>query len=259
MDLPTIGPWIPGVIALAQPWLIALSKKLRKGRIELYETGSIQIGYSDLGPTIALTGTLRCIGKDIFIKQITLQVTRKRDAAQHNFSWHAFRSNQIALGDQKNAGIELATSFLCTTTQPHRYNIVFTENTFLSEYGPKVQPFIQEWRTFINNKLADNATFSIDQSVFKEFSDTGKVVDTYTLLDRAFYWEEGAYQLRFIVQAANPDRSFPKVWEFVLSREESARIRINTIAILQNICGVNAIYNFGCCASKPGNIDLTST
>ena len=61
MELSTlkdIGPWIVGFAALVQVWVIALWKKLRKGKIDLYESGSVEIGYSGLGPSVALTAAI---------------------------------------------------------------------------------------------------------------------------------------------------------------------------------------------------------
>jgi hypothetical protein len=59
--LKDIGPWILGFIALVQVCIVGLSKKLRKGTLEIYESGLIEIGYGDLGPGVALMGTLRCL------------------------------------------------------------------------------------------------------------------------------------------------------------------------------------------------------
>lgn len=255
-SLKEIGPWILGFIALVQVWIIGLWKRLRRGKIAIYESGLIEIGYGDLGPSVAVIGTLRCFEKDVFVKRMAVIVTRKKDGSRHTFRWHAFRPTEVSLGTQETTKLELAASFLATPAQPYKYNIFFTESAFLSEYRPKVQPFLREWHAFVNAKLQKMGddflhrafeilgNTSVVFSLYREFSDAGKATDTYTTLDRAFYWEEGKYDLTLIVEASNPDREFTKSWQFELSKEDSDRLRLNVVAILQSMCGVRVTYNF---------------
>jgi hypothetical protein len=51
----------------------------RKGSAEIYESGNIKTGDASVGPFIGLTGTLHCLRRDVFIKQVKVIVTRKRD------------------------------------------------------------------------------------------------------------------------------------------------------------------------------------
>ena len=85
------------IIALVQPWLIALWKKFsRNPEIEIYPSGNLEIGYSEYGPTIALHGTLRALHGDVFIKRIRIRVRRVRTNEEHWFAWAAFRSPVLA-------------------------------------------------------------------------------------------------------------------------------------------------------------------
>lgn len=256
VKLKELGPWILGFIALIQVWLIAAWKRLRKGSIEIYESGSIEIGYGDLGPSVALTGTLRCLEKDVFIKNINVEIVRKKDGARHNFRWYAFRPNELSLGGQSQPKLEIAGSFLAMPTQPNRYNIFFTDSAFVAEFRPKVKPFLDQWHAYVRERFEEkgedtmrraaevlgNTQFT--QNLFKDFSDQGYAVETYTLLDRAFYWHEGDYGITLNVQAAKPERSFTKTWSFSLSQEDSERLRLNTVGTLQSICGVQVTLNF---------------
>jgi hypothetical protein len=221
-----IGPWILGFVALVQVWIIALFKKLRKGKVEIYETGLIEVGYADLGPSLALLGTLRCLEKDVFIKRMSVQVIRTKDGARHNFIWYAFRPTEISLGTQESIRLEMAASFLATPSQPYKYHIFFTESAFLSEYRPKVQPFLRDWQAFVSEKLKEMGEDSLQRAVeimgdtsivsglFQEFLSTGKAVEAYTTLQHAFYWEAGEYELTITVEASNPDRNFKKIGNF---------------------------------------------
>ena len=133
--LKELGPWILGFVALIQVWIIAAWKRLRKGSIEIYESGSIEIGYGDLGPSVGLMGTLRCLEKDVFVKSMDVEILRKKDGARHHFRWYAFRPNKLSLGTQSQPKLEIAGSFLAMPAQPNKYNIFFTESAFITEIG----------------------------------------------------------------------------------------------------------------------------
>lgn len=70
---------------IVQVRLIALWKRyMKKGQINLYETGTVEIGYSTFGPTIGINGTLRAWNKDVFVRSIDLMVVREKDKSQPN-------------------------------------------------------------------------------------------------------------------------------------------------------------------------------
>lgn len=49
------GALIVAFVALAQPWIITLWRHyFRRGQIDIYETGQIELGYAEFGPTIGL-------------------------------------------------------------------------------------------------------------------------------------------------------------------------------------------------------------
>ena len=248
-----MDPWVHRSCSSLDNWTL---EKVEKRQDRNLRVGLIEIGYGDLGPSVAVIGTLRCLEKDVFVKRMAVIVTRKKDGSRHTFRWHAFRSTEVSLGTQEPTKLELAASFLATPAQPHKYNIFFTESAFLSDYRPKVQPFLREWHVLVNAKLQKMGddflhrafeilgNTSVVSGLFREFSDAGKATDTYTTLDRAFYWEEGKYDLTLIVEASNPDRDFTKSWQIELSKEDSDRLRLNVVAILQSMCGVRVTYNF---------------
>ncbi|MFN2312705.1 MAG: hypothetical protein ABR590_11720 [Spirochaetia bacterium] len=255
-NLKELGPWILGFIALVQVWIIAAWKQLRKGSIEIYESGSIEIGYGDLGPSVALLGTLRCLEKDVFVKSMDVEIVRMKDGARHLFRWYAFRPHELSLGGQSQPKLEIAGSFLATPTQPNKYNIFFTESAFIAEFRPKVKPFLDRWHAYVRERFEETGedtmrravevlgNTQLTQNLFKDFSDKGNVVEAYSLLDRAFYWHEGRYRITLKVDAAKPERSFTKVWSFALTQDDSERLRLNTVGILQSLCGIQVTFNF---------------
>ena len=56
------GTLIIALFALIQPWIRAIWKKLSwQQEVDVFETGSIEIGFSSYGPTVGLQGTLRSV------------------------------------------------------------------------------------------------------------------------------------------------------------------------------------------------------
>ena len=54
------------------------------------------------------------------------------------------------------------------------------------------------------------------QELYQQFIDAGYATESYSVLDRAFYWDEGQYELKLCVYAVNPDRVFDKTWTCLL-------------------------------------------
>ena len=79
-------------LALAQPWLWAAYRRFfRRPHIQAFPTSSIEVGFSQLGATIGLHGTLLAKGRDVFVYSIELEIVRQKDSATHDFVWALFR------------------------------------------------------------------------------------------------------------------------------------------------------------------------
>lgn len=159
------GPWIISGIALVQVWAIALIKKLRRASIDIYESGNLEIGYSSFGPTAGLTGTLRAVNKDVFVKRMTVTITKLKDGSTHTFNWKAFRSNTISLNPNDPVRFEIASSFLLTGDNPFKYNIFFVDESFAAEVAPRVTGLTAKWYEFRARRLKE---------LESEFKDTFK-------------------------------------------------------------------------------------
>ena len=251
-----IGPWIISAVALVQVWIIALFRKLRKTSVTIYESGNIELGYSTFGPTIGLSGTLRARHKDAFVKRIFLKVTRMRDSSTHIFHWRFFRSPTITISQSEPIRLEMVSSFLLTQNNPLKYNIVFVDEAFISENSSKVGHIPAKWMEFRNKKIKeleenDPSIIStlinnplLNEILFDEFFKKTEAVEAYTILDRAFYWEEGGYKLSIIVECSQPDQIFTKDFNFSLSSKDVESLRLNSIPTLRALCGLDAVWNF---------------
>lgn len=240
----TYGTLILAIYGIIQVWFIALWKKyVRKGTINIYETGTIEIGYSTFGPTIGLNGTLRAFNKDIFIKSVDLLVVRKKDKAQHNLNWIAFRPPKIDLAGSQPGSMEIPSGFLVSPDSPHRFNIVFNDNSLFEEIRPLFNEYISEWY-----KIADHLSKiwspslgaihqpNLPESYFKLIEDFRKSklhIDMYTALDRKCYWETGDYRLVFNVKTSKPDKVFSNEYGFSITEADAKNLKLNAITMLE--------------------------
>ena len=238
-------------IALVQPWLLGLWKTfVRKGMIDIHETGTIEVGYSGFGPTIALYGTLRAINRDQFVQNIELHVIKLKDSSRHKFEWGLFRSEKFTVGGKQETSLELPTGFMLTTAQPYRYNILFSDSLVQSEIRPLINELTNSWTKTLFDEGGRSATEQgvnpigglvqsqqVLKALYDKFSKQDVHIKAFTALDRLCYWEPGKYSLEMCVNTFRPSGSFVKQWSFELSREDSERLRLNAIIVILEICG----------------------
>jgi len=225
------GVFAIAVVALVQPWLIAVWRRyFRQGQIDVHETGLIELGFSALGPTIGLHGTLRAVHRDIFVADISLNIVRLRDGAQHTFGWAAFRGGQ--LGEELYT---LPASFLVSASQPHRYNIVWSDNETRQEMDEALAPVKEAWQ----KKVFENWAPEIEDysGPYEELAETPVHVQAFTDVGRRCYWDAGSYRLDLAVASARPDRSFRRRWKFELTEQDAELLLRNSIVILRQTCG----------------------
>ena len=251
-----LGPWVIGFAALAQVWIIALWKRYRKGAVQVYESGTIEVGYSTLGPTIGLMGTLHSVHKEVFVQRIKIVITRRTDGSTHYFSWRALRPKTTSLADDHIDSVEFPLSFLLKPTDPFRYNILFVDEAFLTALKPVVDPVAAEWYEFRRERVSklDNTHESavqallsdpiFDEVLHSEYSKKEEVVAAYTVLDRSFYWTPGNYDIDFQVECSSPRNEFQKSWSFELTSDDSDRLRLNSIRVLRSVSGLWTSFMF---------------
>ncbi|MDA1000589.1 MAG: hypothetical protein O2807_08775, partial [bacterium] len=230
------GILIVAVVALAQPWIISVfNKYFRQGRIDIYETGSIEIGYSTYGPTIGLIGTLRSFNQDLFVENMNITIKRISDNAQHEFTWALFRQLRLSYSGQKEGGLEATHGFMISTSQPKPFNILFYELTLLDNLRPHAERISAEWSNHVLQTIQGGAqpgdsNFFITQ--FLTFSALPVYTEIRTEIDRQCYWEEGDYSLVLRARTAKPTMDFTREWTFHLTETESRNLRANSARII---------------------------
>lgn len=250
---------IVAILALIQPWIVALYKKFfLRGKIHIYETDTIEVGFSGLGPTIGLYGTLRAIQRDQFIRSINLAVVRQRDSSTHQFEWGLFRSGKASVSSPDDISFELPSGFMLMTKAPHRYNILFTEKQVRDDIQTHAQDVKKAWSDRVHEMIGKQLIEMREESaplaaeinkvlgtLFENFSKDKTFSEAFIAIDHLFYWEPGTYTLNMNVTTARPYRSYSRSWPFELSKQDSERIRSNVIMILFAACDRDiGVFNF---------------
>jgi hypothetical protein len=228
--------WVPdldwkgvvAILALVQPWLKAgWDKFFRQAKITMYQSGFVETGFSLFGPTVALSGVLRAQHRDIFVREMRVEVTRIRDNATRKLEWLFFRP---LAGPARADNMEPCAAFLLGTSSPKRYTIVFydTETTDFIRKG--YDALRQQWNSVLtasghyealrqpdltnDGRLALQATRA---SLFREFVKREEAFRLHEQVRQRCYWEAGSFRLKLIVEATDPSRRTEKEWTISLT------------------------------------------
>lgn len=246
---------IVAVVALIQPWLGAFYKRLfRSGRLEIYETGLPEIGYSFWGPTIALYGTLRSRDRELFVRSVELHLRRFENgvkASPRILQWVAFRPLTTIVGRTTlEMEVSQPASFMVNPTQPYQYNIFFSDLLVQNQLRRCVEKAQEKWLEHISeagkldkvrSKSGDPTQQQrlianyLDQS-YPTFTQTTEYAAALAEIRDLMVWKTGNYELTFTAQTAKPDRTYKRSWLMVLTEEQEAGLRSNAETILEAAC-----------------------
>src|SRR3954469_9454952 len=129
----TQGPWIFSLIALAQFWVwVLLSRSGRRKHLDLYESGSVEIGFDANGPLIGLAGVIRPAEKEVFVQSMELTLVSEKDKSKRMFKWIAFKPNFLLPLAGARAW-EMPHPFLISPGETHKFNIIFHDTEAFRE------------------------------------------------------------------------------------------------------------------------------
>jgi hypothetical protein len=215
------------------------------GEIDVYEIGNLEIGYSELGPTIGLNGTLRALRNDMFVRRIKLVLNDNRDSSRHEFEWDVFRNRKITQGREKELTMEGATGFLLATHTPRRIDVQFHDIDLLNEMRQVFFEVHQAWADIITGLGEEERTKTEEEvkegkdpykPLFEEFTGSDVYKRAAKNLERMCYWKPGDYSLDIVVQTARPNKQFEKQSAFSLMESEVDAIHLNVDKLLHDIC-----------------------
>lgn len=243
-----LGALIIALIALVQPWIIYLWKRfIKPGSVEFFQTGTIEIGFSDYASTIGINGTLRAMDKDFYISGISVELIKEKDSSRHFFDWAVFRDTKISLSGKNDMDVELPYGILITTQSPERINIQFHDRKQQEEINPIYNNLSSHWLDFLKKKNPRNIIDSDynTNEAFDEFSKDIVMTNSYTNINREFYWDKGNYSLTLKVLTSKPNKVFINNFKFSLTEDECKMLRYNIITLTDLACEQNrSNWNF---------------
>lgn len=230
------------VVALIQPWVLWLYRKYGKGgHIDVHPTGNVEIGFSALGATVGLQGTLRAVDREFFVSSMALEVVREADQSRHTLEWGAFRPPAVLVGETKDP-IEMPAGFMLQPLAPRRYNIVFVDMATQAAVRQLTDPLQAAWFTALTaNDLAPDGR---QQYYEAEFNRTALHVNTFADLDPIIYWHPGDYRIQLRIHTTRPDRNFSETRRFTLTGADIAGLRGNRIPMLLQVVGLPSRLHF---------------
>lgn len=247
--LSTWGALIIALAALAQPWIRAVYRRfLRPGRIDIYETGMIEVGYGPLGPSLALLGTVRSVDRDFFVTSMEVQVTKLKDHSQHTFEWAAFRP--LTMAPHEMANLQVPAGFMLSTIEPLRYNVVFLDRDGRRDQQTALDPLESAWRDRTDSESMRLITTTPGGTSADDFMDLLEKArsDIYFELvreplwgavhgdvDRLCYWDAGRYGV--VLEVRTGDKAFHKSWTFDLRPADEKGLRANVYLMMDIALG----------------------
>jgi len=228
-----------------------------KGVIEVYEAGTIEVGYNCFGATIGLSGTLRVVGTDIFVSKIRLSLTVVGDDSIRSFDWLSPRQEEIAVVNIRELSSRPPTAFMLPSSQPYDYDTLFIDTQLHDKVDPIIEDILREWnRSSLNIRNVRELIRTIPEAhatvlkglkrSYVDFQKTCTYEDSCALLKKYCYWTPGTYELQMHIKTSRPDGEFSKSWRFELTEQDACELRQNAVIILQDICGLQVIYERAC-------------
>lgn len=257
--------FVIAVVAFFQPLAIFLYKRIFKsGAIDIYETGTLEIGYSSGGATIGLAGTLRAFDRDMFFVRAFLTLTTPEGGSPRRFECFVFRKSKsvlgqtgAALGQTGEVSVERPTSFMVPEAQPYQFDFLFNDVALNQELRLALQNMIRAWQALLqqdgevvaaqqfatvsqytSTPDAQHALAAAINNAYLKFSGTPEYLSALAEVERVFYWTPGIYRLTLHIDTARPTRHHSESWSFTLPEDEVQLMRRNFTAILSELCGL---------------------
>ena len=245
-DLIALLSLVASLLAFFRP---EVSKALIKalGGIDFYPSERIEIGYGTFGPTIAIPGTMRSKYGTVFIRSISLQLTRCQDRSTHAFAWKAFRKQNFM--DQTKTEIDLATAISVGEFEERRLDVVYADNATLALISPGVLKLRSELAAACNAKWGTAP--DVTSKEFQDFTDAFRggqnpmALGAFAKIQKENYWQEGSYELRVDFFVDSRRRPASRSYTFELDAEQEAQLGLNAVKIIDEaLFKTGVIYNF---------------
>lgn len=231
------GPWMLSILAVAQFWIwLALRKSRGRKRLEMYESGSIEVGFDANGPLIALAGVFRPREEEVFVQAMHVTVVSDKDKSKREFRWIAFKPDFLLPLEGAKAW-EMPHPFLVSPGDTSKFNIVFHDVEAFQQMKGILQVYYHHWRETERRILEwrerhVEAAQGAHDALIADFKKQESCVSAYTELDRKCYWEQGSYGLTVKVVTDGGAGDFSRTFRFTLGKMDAKILKTNCVTML---------------------------
>ncbi len=241
-NLVPLMPVVFVLVMLSQALIGLIKMFFIKPKINVYPTGPLSIGLSQLGSTVTLFGTLQVQRGDCFVTKMEAFVWN--DSWARNFEWRALQPYTFSLlPNQENLQLELVSAFLLTPQAPFKYNLVFVDEQLTKECMPEVLKLRQRWE---EAGQPDITTFLATETVVNHL---------LTRLQQEWYWQPGRYRLTLKIHTTR--KVHEKTFQFDLTQPQLTALQGNFIKLAKLVCDQPVKFDKVKCEYHTGPITET--
>ena len=224
--------------------LIALAPQLWRrlfAKIEVHEMPSIEVGLSNLGPTIGFIGTLYAVRGAQIVTNMQLHVQKDGSPNSHIFSWRAFRANAVKVMELNNIEAEAPSAFKVNDQDLKKMSILFSDEQLLETIFKAVSSSVDEYRNFcqLHRLPFVEGAASCHPDNFAKFyaQNAASVLRAQKVMHDANYWKAGSYGMKLVIQTISPRRRYISSYKFELSPADEELLRQNVDVTFRGVFG----------------------
>lgn len=133
------------VVALIQPWIYFVWKKLKPPILEVFPRDLIEVGYANLGNSLILAGSLRALHSDFIVENVSASVILPNQETRH-FSCLFFREEHLAVthdgGTERKVEAAVPQAIHVGTGLTENYNFLLSDTNSLEAVRNDVEKLI---------------------------------------------------------------------------------------------------------------------
>ncbi|NBC34540.1 MAG: hypothetical protein GVY13_17830 [Alphaproteobacteria bacterium] len=216
----------------------------------------IQIGFTNLGPTMDLFITIMPINHDQFIKSMNITFEARSQKIRKNFKWTFLRPEVFTVsqlnGDLSSVEIRAATPFVAAANESRVLNIQFIDSDMMKEVQSvlkEVQTISGETRMRISSCFAALDKVAAIANALKE---TKRFIDGHDVLVKNWKkkleelnpWHQDVYDIVLNISTERPRKNYKIHLEVEIKTEGITILDNNPQQIIMSILGFYSIsYN----------------
>lgn len=206
----------------------------RKAKLKNHIANTIEIGFSQYGPTLGISGVLIALSHIILVEKISINLMHKTEGTQHIFDWFAFRPHQFTEISYSQFDLRTPSKFTVISTQPYKYNIIFSDYHQYTAMNPTLKKIRTSWE----KRVEKSTPVSLEdyKNLFGNFTAGNWFSDFIRELQEMSYWEEGEYFVTTIISTESPKTYLELKKSFSLGLDDVENLKQNSFAIIADLC-----------------------